>query len=79
VVKLERPVREELRLREERVNVERRPADRPATAADMDRIREGAFEVTERAEQPVVNKEARVVEEVAIGKTTGTAAVSGSL
>jgi uncharacterized protein (TIGR02271 family) len=65
---VERPVREELRLREERVSVERRPADRPATAADMNRVREGTFEVTERAEQPVVMKEARVVEEVAIGK-----------
>ena len=65
---VERPVQEELRLREEHVNVERRPADRPATAADLDRVREGSFEVTERAEQPVVKKEARVVEEVAIGK-----------
>jgi uncharacterized protein (TIGR02271 family) len=65
---VERPVREELRLREERVNVERRPADRPATEADLSRVREGTFEVTERAERPVVNKEARVVEEVAIGK-----------
>jgi uncharacterized protein (TIGR02271 family) len=65
---VERPVREELRLREERVNVERRPADRPATEADLGRVREGTFEVTERAEQPVVNKEVRVVEEVAIGK-----------
>jgi len=65
---VERPVQEELRLREEHVNVERRPADRPATEADLNSVREGTFEVTERAEQPVVNKEARVVEEVAIGK-----------
>jgi uncharacterized protein (TIGR02271 family) len=65
---VERPVQEELRLREEHVSVERRPADRLATSADLDRVREGSFEVTERAEQPVVKKEARVVEEVAIGK-----------
>ena len=65
---VERPVEEELRLREERVSVERRPADRPATEADVNRVREGSFEVTERAEQAVVNKQARVVEEVAIGK-----------
>jgi len=65
---VERPVQEELRLREEHVNVERRPVDRPATEADLNRVREGTFEVTERAEQAVVNKEARVVEEVAIGK-----------
>jgi uncharacterized protein (TIGR02271 family) len=68
---VERPVREELRLREEHVNVERRPVDRPATEADLNRVREGTFEVTERAEQPVVNKEARVIEEVAIGKEVG--------
>lgn len=65
---VERPVQEELRLREEHVNVERRPADRLATEADLNRVREGTFDVTERAEQPVVNKETRVVEEVAIGK-----------
>jgi uncharacterized protein (TIGR02271 family) len=65
---VERPVQEELRLREEHVNVERRPVDRPATEADLNRVTEGTFEVTERAEQAVVNKEARVVEEVAIGK-----------
>jgi uncharacterized protein (TIGR02271 family) len=65
---VERPVQEELRLREEHVKVERRPVDRPATAADINRVREGAFEVTERAEQAVVNKQARVVEEVAINK-----------
>lgn len=68
---VERPVQEELRLREERVSVERRPVDRPATEADLNRVREGTFEVTERAEQAVVNKEARVVEEVAIGKEVG--------
>jgi uncharacterized protein (TIGR02271 family) len=65
---VERPVQEELRLREEHVNVERRPVDRPATEADLNRVTEGTFEVTERAEQAVVNKQARVVEEVAIGK-----------
>jgi uncharacterized protein (TIGR02271 family) len=65
---VERPVQEELRLREEHVNVERRPANRPATAEDINRVSEGTFEVTERAEQAVVNKQARVVEEVAINK-----------
>ena len=68
---VERPVQEELRLREEHVRVERRPVDRLATEADLDRVREGTFEVTERAEQAVVNKEARVVEEVAVGKEVG--------
>ena len=65
---IERPVEESVRLREERVRVERRPVDRPVTAADADAFREGTFELTERAEVPVVAKEARVVEEVSIGK-----------
>lgn len=65
---VERPVEESIRLREERIRVERRPVDRPLTAADADAFREGSFELTERAEVPVVAKEARVVEEVAVGK-----------
>ena len=65
---VERPVEESIRLREERVRVERRPVDRPLTERDADAFREGSFELTERAEVPVVAKEARVVEEVAVGK-----------
>jgi stress response protein YsnF len=63
----ERPVEEEVRLREERVNVERRPVDRPVGDAE-EAFREGSFEVTERAEEAVVSKEARVVEEVVVNK-----------
>ena len=62
----ERPVEEDVDLREERVVVERRPADRPATEADLPHGE--SIEITERAEEPVVAKEARVVEEVVIGK-----------
>lgn len=65
---IERPVEEHVRLREERVNVERHPVNRPVTDADIRAFREGTFEVRERSEQPVVNKKARVVEEVAINK-----------
>lgn len=64
----ERPVEEKLRLRQERVRVERVPADRPATEADFQTFREGEIEVTETSEQPVVSKEARVVEEVRLTK-----------
>jgi len=65
----EKPVAEQVTLREERVNVERRPVDRPATAGDFNQaFKEGTIEVTERVEQPVVQKEARVVEEVVVGK-----------
>jgi stress response protein YsnF len=65
---IEKPVEEHVRLREERVNVERHPVNRPVTDADIRAFREGTFEVRERSEQPVVNKKARVVEEVAINK-----------
>jgi uncharacterized protein (TIGR02271 family) len=65
---VERPVEETLRLRHERVRVERNVVDRPATEADLANFKEGEIELTERAEVPVVNKEARVVEEVSLGK-----------
>lgn len=64
----ERPVEEKLRLREEHVYVNRTPTDRPATEADFANFREGETEITGHAEVPVVNKEARVVEEVSFGK-----------
>jgi uncharacterized protein (TIGR02271 family) len=64
----ERPVEEQLNLREERAVVERRPADRPASEADLSNaFQESSIEVTERAEIPMVSKEARVVEEVVVG------------
>ena len=66
---IERPVEENLRLREEHVVVDRRPVDRAATEADFNNFTEGDIEITERAERAVVSKEARVVGEVAIGKT----------
>jgi uncharacterized protein (TIGR02271 family) len=62
---IEQPVHETVQLEEERVDIERRPASRPAAA---DAFREQSFEVRERAEEPVVEKRARVVEEVKVGK-----------
>lgn len=64
----ERPVEETVTLREEHVNVERHPVNRPVTSADTAAMREGTFEVTERAEEAVVAKNARVVEEVVVSK-----------
>lgn len=65
----ERPVEEQVNLREERAVVERRPVDRPASEADLgDAFHESTIEVTERAEIPMVSKEARVVEEIVVGK-----------
>ena len=68
---VERPVEEAVRLREERVHVERRPVNRAVTEADLNAFREGEFELRERSEEAVVDKTARVVEEVAINKEVG--------
>jgi uncharacterized protein (TIGR02271 family) len=64
----ERPVEETVTLREERAHVERRPVDREVSAADLDPARERTIEVTETTEKPMVEKVARVVEEVVVGK-----------
>jgi uncharacterized protein (TIGR02271 family) len=64
---IERPVEESIRLRSERVAIERNPVDRPATESDL--TKEGAVEQTEHTEVPVVGKEARVVEEVSLNRT----------
>jgi uncharacterized protein (TIGR02271 family) len=64
---VEIPINEQVDLRRERVNVERRPADRSAAAGD-DAFRERTIEAEERAEEPVVSKDARVTEEVVVSK-----------
>ena len=67
----ERPVEEQVSLREERVSVERRPVEgtlRTGSANDGDLFRERSIEMEERAEEAVVSKEARVVEEVVVRK-----------
>jgi uncharacterized protein (TIGR02271 family) len=64
----EQPVEQKVHLRDERVTVERRPVDRPATEGDLAAFKEGTIEVAETHEEPVVAKQARVVEEVVIDK-----------
>lgn len=67
---VEKPVEESLMLRREHVDVERRSVDRPATSADIaDAFEEKTIEMTEYTEEAVVEKDARVVEEVSLGKT----------
>jgi uncharacterized protein (TIGR02271 family) len=65
------PVEEQVALREETVRVERRPVDREVAAGD-DAFREKEIEAVERDEEAVVAKEARVTEEIAIGKDVDT-------
>jgi stress response protein YsnF len=76
----EQPVEEVVRLREERVTVERRPVDRPATEADLAAAQQAGIELTETAEEPVVTRRARVVEEVIVQKeaTERTETVHGT-
>jgi len=62
------PVQEQVRLREEHVNVERRPVDREISPDEVGALRDQTIEVTEMAEEPVVAKRARVREEVTVGK-----------
>jgi len=64
----ERPVEEQVTLREEHVNVERRPVNREASAADLAAFKEGSIELTETAEEAVVAKRAVVTEEVVVDK-----------
>lgn len=65
----ETPVHEQISLRNERVNVERRLVDQPLTAADGDAFRERSIDMTATGEEAVVGKTARVVEEVVVSKT----------
>jgi uncharacterized protein (TIGR02271 family) len=67
----ETPVNEQVTLREETVDVHRKAVDRPVSQADMAAIQEGTFEVRETDEQAVVDKQARVVEEVHVKKQVG--------
>lgn len=62
------PVEEQVRLREEHATIERHAVDRAVTDADLAAMREGTIEVRETVEEPVVQKVARVTEEIDVGK-----------
>jgi len=66
-----KPVQADVTLREEHVTVDRRPVDRPTSAGMGDTFKETTIDVTQKAEQAVINKEARVVEEVVVRKDVG--------
>ena len=68
---VERPVEEQVNLRQERVEVERRPVDREVSPGDAP-FQERTIEATERGEEAVVDKQARVVEEVGLRKDVDT-------
>lgn len=62
------PVQEDIRLREERVNVDRRPADYTFHGTESEAFQESIVEIKEAYEELILNKKARVVEEVVIHK-----------
>ena len=65
----ERDVEAQVTLHDETINIDRQPVNRTLTGANGDLFTETSFEVTETDEEAVVAKEARVVEEVVVGKT----------
>ena len=62
------PVEEQVTLRDETVHIDRQPVNRALTDADRIAMQSGVIEVTETDEEAVVGKQARIVEEVHIGK-----------
>jgi uncharacterized protein (TIGR02271 family) len=76
----EQPVNEQVELHDERVSVERRPVDRAVGATDR-AFEERSIEAEEHSEEAVVDKQARVVEEVSLRRDhdTHTETVSDSV
>lgn len=69
---VEEPVEEQVNLREERVDVERRPVgQRVRGGAADDLLKDRTIEMTESAEEAVVSKDAEVTEEVVVRKFEG--------
>lgn len=67
----ERPVEEQVTLRDETVQVDRHAVDRPVTSADTNVFNEQTVEFSETDEEAVVAKDTRVVEEVVVNKEVG--------
>lgn len=66
---VEEPVSEDVSLRADRVEIERRPVDRALADGDAAFV-DRTIEAEERAEEAVVQKEARVVEEIGLRRTS---------
>jgi uncharacterized protein (TIGR02271 family) len=64
---VETPVQEQVNLRQEHVHVERRPVNRPLSGTE-NVFQDRTIEASERSEEAVVSKAARVKEEVVVNK-----------
>ena len=62
-------MQDQVTLRQEHVQVDRHPVDRPLGPADRADFQDRVVEATESAEEAVVDKQARVREEVVLRKT----------
>jgi stress response protein YsnF len=67
----ERPIQQQVELREEHVEVHRERVDEPIHPSEA-AFTEDEFTVTTKGEEPVVEKQARVVERVGVEKTAET-------
>lgn len=65
---VETPVHQTIGLREEHVDVKRRKVNQPINPGDAAAFKEQTIEMRESAEEVVVEKSARITEEVSIGK-----------
>jgi uncharacterized protein (TIGR02271 family) len=63
----ERPVEEQVSLRQEKVTIERRPVDRTLASGEA-AFKEKTIEAVERSEEAVIGKTAHVVEEIGLRK-----------
>jgi uncharacterized protein (TIGR02271 family) len=66
---VEQPIHEDVSLREERVEIERRPASDVRTRSGEDLLQERTIEMRERGEEAVVAKDAVVTEELVVRKS----------
>lgn len=70
---VEEPVHKDVEVRDERVDVERRPVNERVSGNDARAMfKDQDVEVTERGEKVVAGKEARVKEELVVNKETGS-------
>lgn len=65
------PAEQDVTLRKESVDVERRPVDRPIADTD-EAFRERTVEVNATSEEPIITKRARIIEEVVIHHNVGS-------
>ncbi|NUO48344.1 MAG: PRC and DUF2382 domain-containing protein [Polyangiaceae bacterium] len=73
---VEKPFDQDVGLREEHIRVQRRPSNQTLSFADAEtRFKEGTVEMLAMSEYPVVDKRARVVEDIAVNRAASDRAV----